>query len=665
MSVARIRDRQLLATAGAVVTHSMFWIMLAALLSLAASPTFAADAQVSRFVWDEVSVTVRLQDNGLVRVREHDTVRFYGGPFRQGYREIPLAAIDGISQVTVTEVGDGPARQYRSVRPGSYSRNDPFTYTFQQVGTVMRIEWSFPPTTSASRAWVIDYTASGVVRVYDDAQPPYEEIWWIGVDRELTRDAPVIRATLLFILPRPVDPAATVAQSNGRPFGGEDGLVWFWTAENLGAGETLQASLKFPPLIGASKPTWQDTVDRRVARETPANLVFLGLALLTAVGGSVGLLAAWWTKGRDPLPGPIPLRLTEPPDDTPPGVVGALLDEQVAQREYAATLIDLARRGVVRLTTLARPDVNSRRLMLTLLQPDAPMAPYERALLSAFFVKSWWKRAKVHLPLDDPAAMREALNEVDHLLYGELVQRGYFTRKPPGTREGWRYAGIALWVVAVGVLLVGMVAVSAIIWPLLASAALIALGAAVFVLSWHMPQKTRAGAEAAARWRAFQSYMEAVERVDALRSGQNGFERYLPYAVAFGIEGPWIDAFARAQTTSAPPWYDLVNLNGNWMSSAVRSGARVPLSAPGITDLSALQDVSSLAGSSFQASSDTLVDLFNEMGEAFNPENALRGSAVSGTAISGSDIALRIGISIIGAALTGGKGSGGGGGGFS
>lgn len=663
MTVALLWGRHVPPVADSFVARAVLWVAsVAMLLGLAAGPALAADEGESRFVWDEVSVTVRLQDDGTTRVREHDTVRFFGGPFRQGCREIPLAAIDDISQVTVTEVGSGPAQQYLFVRPGSYSRNAPHTYTFQQVGTVMRIEWSFSPTTSATRAWVIEYTAGGVLRVHDDAQP-YEEIWWTGVDRELTRDAPVTRATLIFILPRPVDPGATIAESNGTSFGGEDGLVWFWRAENLKTGDTLEASLRFPPLIGTSKPSWQDTRDRQSARDAPANLAFLGLALLTAVGGSVGLLAAWWTRGRDPLPGPIPERLAEPPDDTPPGVVGALLDERVDQREYVATLIDLGRRGVVRTTTLAQPDLsNRRRMVVTLLQPDAEMAPYEWELLFAFFARSWWRRAQVHLPLDDPGAMQEALKCVEKLLYGELVQRGFFARRPPGTREVWRYAGIVLWATAVAVLLVGMVVVSTITWPLLASVALVALGAAVFVLSQYMPQKTRAGAEAAARWRAFRSYMEAIDRLDALQSGQDGFERYLPYAVAFGIEEPWIDAFARAQTTGAPQWYDVVNLDGNWMNSAVRAGARMPLPVAGLTDLGALQNVSTLASSSLQASSDTLFDLFNEAGEAFSLEKALRSTNIDGT-----DIALRVGISIVGAALGGGKGggSGGGGGGFS
>lgn len=664
MTGALLRERHVLSMAGSLITRAVLWgATVATLIGLAASPTIAADERASRFVWDEVSVTVRLQDDGTARVREHDTVRFFGGPFRHGYREIPLAAIDDISQVTVTEVGSGPAERYLFVQPGSYSRNAPHTYTFQQVGTVMRIEWSFPPTTSAMRAWVIEYTAGGVLRVYDEARPPYEEIWWIGVDRELTRNSPVIKATLILILPRPVDPAETVAESNGTPFGGEDGLVWLWRAENLREGDTLEASLRFPPLIGASKPSWQDARDRQSAREAPANLAFLGLALLTAVGGSVGLLAAWWTRGRDPLPGLTPDRLTAPPYDTPPGIVGALLDEQVDERDYVATLIDLGRRDVVRITSLPQPVVSrGQRMVLTLLKPDAALAPFERTLLSALFTKSWWRYAQVHLPLDDAAGLREALQRVESQIYSELVQRRYFTQRPPGTRVSWRYAGIVLWVVAVAVLLIGMATLSSMTWALLASVALVAVGAAVFVLSRHMPQKTRTGAEAAARWQAFQRHMESADRLGEFDGDQSGFERYLPYAVAFGIERSWIGAFVRGETAS-PSWYDAVNLDSShWIHAAARAGARVP--APGLEgallpDLGGLQNVSSFTASSLQAISDTFIDLFDEMRFAFSPEDLLRDMDVSG-----ADVALEIGFGVLKAAA-GGRGSGGGGGGFS
>ena len=645
------------------------WVLvLVALLGLATSPAIparAADTPATGFVWDEVAVTVRLRDDGAMSIREDLTVQFTGGPFRQGFREIPLANIDSISDVTVTEVNVGPARPYRFVGPSAYSRDDPRSFTYQRVGTVLRIEWSFPPTSSTTRSWVITYTARGALRVYADAQPPYQEIRWVGVDAALTQDAPVTTATLAFILPRRVDPQAARAESNGAPFGETNGQAWFWRAEHLGPGQSLEASLQFPPLVAARKPAWQGTYDRQVRQDAPANLAFLGLALLTAVGGSVGLLVAWWLRGRDPLPGPTPDRLATPPDDTPPGVVGALLDEQVDERDFLATLIDLARRDVVRITGVVQPVAsNQRPMVLTLLQPDAPLAPFERALLETLFAGTWWRYAQVRLPLDDPTGLRESLLRVAALLYGELVQRGYFTAPPPDTRETWRYAGIGLWLLAALLFLGGFVAGAALMWLLLPCIALVAIGSASFVVSRYMPQKSQVGVDAAARWRAFRNHLAAVDRLGALDSDRTNFERYLPYAVAFGIERPWVAAFARGSTAS-PGWRDTLRPSGSWIPHAGRPGGGMPasgLNPPDLPDLShvgGLQNVSSLASASLQSSSGTLFDLFNEVGYTFKPELVL-----GNTTIDGED-ALKFGFEVLGAVLSSGRGSGGGRGGFS
>jgi ABC-type molybdate transport system permease subunit len=54
--------------------------------------------------------------------------------------------------------------------------------------------------------------------------------------------------------------------------------------------------------------------------------LFLGLALLIAVGGGLAVLAVWWIRRRDPEVGPVLDILVTPPTDLPPAVVGALLD---------------------------------------------------------------------------------------------------------------------------------------------------------------------------------------------------------------------------------------------------------------------------------------------------------------------------------------------------
>jgi hypothetical protein len=196
-----------------------------------------------------------------------------------------------------------------------------------------------------------------------------------------------------------------------------------------------------------------------------------------------------------------------------------------------------------------------------------------------------------------------------------------------------------------------------------------ARGAAVYVVSRHMPRKTPAGAEAAARWQAFRRHMEAIDHVGVRDGGQDVFERYLPYAIAFGIERPWIAVFASADTTR-PAWYDAVNLDGAWRHSTWQPGRSAPLPdldlGLNLPSPGGLQELSSLTASSLQSSSGALFDMFNEMKFAFTPEQVVQ--AARTTNLSGSDLALRFGFRLLLALLSGGRGgrgSGGGGGGFS
>jgi probable HAF family extracellular repeat protein len=250
---------------------------------LAATPVGAPSASppstARSVVWDGIDVTVELRENSALRVTERNRIDFIGGPFRSGYREIPLTAIEDVDQITVGEV-DGGIQAYRYVSPSEFSADNPNTYTYRVTGPTLRIDWSFPPTTSQSRTFQLDYDALGALRVYDDVETPYQQISWIGVDDDITENARVNNATLRFVLPQPVDPGRTVIQGPGSQQPEEhttDGKTWVWTASNLGPGETLEASLQFPPLVAATKPSWQTTSDRaerqqaeRDARVTPA-----------------------------------------------------------------------------------------------------------------------------------------------------------------------------------------------------------------------------------------------------------------------------------------------------------------------------------------------------------------------------------------------------------
>ena len=537
-------------------------------------PSPAAAQENRRFVWDRVDVAVQLRDDGSFAVSERDRALFTGGPFQEGYRDIPLARIERIDNIRVGEVSKGALQPYHFVSPDSFTRTVPNTYSFEWIGSSVHIQWSFSPTTSQSRTFEITYRAHGALRVYADAPTPYQQISWAGADRELTKDAPVNTASLTYILPRPVDPDKTHVEGPGGPRPRDhtqDGKSWTWTARDLGPGESLGAILQFPPLVRATKPSWQDASDRgerlvweRAARNPQLNLLFLGLALLIIVGGGLAVLAAWWTRGRDPEIGPIADYLTAPPDDLPPAIVGALVDERVDERDIVATLVDLARGGVLQLS--ASP--GGGWSMLTMVQQEPDLSPFEDTLLRTLFGAKFGTNRPMAL-VDMRARFAPEGEELRRTLYNELVLRGFFRARPSRTRIFWQAAGIILLAIAIVAEWIGVARLSDVapaVW--LPGAALLAIGLLVWLVARIMPQKTRAGAEAAAKWRAFRTYLASIDRFEHLAEAQELFDRYLPYAIVFGLEKSWVDAFSRVPTPT-PGWYGAPD----WPVAMPRSGA--------------------------------------------------------------------------------------------
>ncbi|HLL51708.1 MAG TPA: DUF2207 domain-containing protein, partial [Thermomicrobiales bacterium] len=300
---------------GSGVARLLVLLALASIVSAAGLPALVGAQDDRSVAWDEIDVTVELREDSSFHITERDRIEFRGGPFRSGYREIPLARTEAVDNIRVGEVSGDTLEPYQFVRPTDFLADVPNTFTFREVGPTLRIDWSFPRTTSESRTFQIDFDAYGALRVYDNVETPYQQISWIGVDAEITENAPVNNAILRFVLPRPVDPGRTFIQGPGseRPENHtEDGQTWTWTASNPGRGDTLEAGLQFEPLVPATAPAWQEASDRReqeqaerAAQGGRLNLLFLGLGLLIAIGGGLAVLATWWTRGRDPGVGPV------------------------------------------------------------------------------------------------------------------------------------------------------------------------------------------------------------------------------------------------------------------------------------------------------------------------------------------------------------------------
>ena len=80
-------------------------------------------------------------------------------------------------------------------------------------------------------------------------------------------------------------------------------------------------------------------------------------------------------------------------------------------------------------------------------------------------------------------------------------------------------------------------------------------GIAVIIAGGAMPAKTVKGSEAAARWSAFKVYLQRIDKLEDLETVGELFEKYLPYAMAFGIRDSFVRKFAAEPSTPMPTWW--------------------------------------------------------------------------------------------------------------
>jgi uncharacterized membrane protein len=326
--------------------------------------------------------------------------------------------------------------------------------------------------------------------------------------------------------------------------------------------------------------------------------------------------------------------LAEPPSDLPPGAAGTLLDEKADMRDVVATLVDLARRGYLTMGEEGEKKFGGIifRQSFVFRRTDKgwnDLRDYERKLLARVF----GAEKERHLGELKNKFYRH-LPEIKKGLYDTIVQAGHFNASPAKVRSRYVAIGIALVVLAIGagILTTSLVVewVDAIWCPFVG----LVLGAvAMIVASQVMPAKTRKGAEAAARWGAFRRYLQQIQDYTELETATDLFEKYLPYAIAFGLERSWVSKFARVESTPIPTWY-----HPYWMTGHGRHGRRRPSDRPGEAgSMPSVQEMSDSMAGSFQRMSDGLVSMFNSVGNTFSsqPSSSSSSGGFSGGGFSG------------------------------
>lgn len=639
---------------------ALAWLtVIVSALLLIAGPANTAAAQSAKAVeWARFDVTIAVQSNGAFHVSERQEVDFKGGPFRNGFAVIPLSRIDNIGNLKVSEDAGGALTPLTFVSASAYD-GDPGTYTYELTSTEARIDYAFTPTTNQTRTFVLEYDVVGALRVYPNETPPNQQIRWMAVSKDVTDVAPVRESTVTMVLPSVVDLSQVVVGGDVQGAASEystDGKTFTFTRQNLEGGDQFEVGLQFPPVASASPPSWQARYDQQQAardkqedRSVLFNLIFLGGGILLAIVGGLSTYGIWYARGRDPHTGLVADFLPTPPDDLSPGEAGALLDEQVDKRDVIATLLDLGHRGAIKIEETESKGIlgfgSAPDFTLTLVSSAAATRDLEKDLLKTLFGQDLKDGASTKMSevKDRFDAYQDDLADD---LYGALVTRKLFLASPEATRRRWRRIGRTLLFASIiaGVALLIAFAGDAIL-VLIPIAVLIVIAIAFLAIGRAMPRKTQLGAETAAKWAAFRRYLDDIEKYEKVQESKEIFDKYLPYAVAFGLEESWVGKFSRVQAPT-PPWFQGSLPGGGFGGEVIPSGRRRRYGRGGTVwvdptywgndprrqqrdsgdgggidlpdiDMPDLQDASDATGRSLQKSSDSLMGMLNVAASIF------------------------------------------------
>jgi uncharacterized membrane protein YgcG len=148
-------------------------------------------------------------------------------------------------------------------------------------------------------------------------------------------------------------------------------------------------------------------------------------------------------------------------------------------------------------------------------------------------------------------------------IFERLIERGYYLKRPDQVKGAWVAGGVALCLGSV----IGafMLADSGWVWlnPVAVGVGGFTSGLVILLFGLAMAARTEKGARAREAALGFREFLSKVEsdRFRRMITGPEMFERYLPHAMAFGVEARWARAF-EGLYRDPPGWYAGSGYNG-------------------------------------------------------------------------------------------------------
>jgi uncharacterized membrane protein len=499
----------------------------------------------SSFVTKELRIEkfdaeILVSPNGSIDVTENIQVHFIGSPWHGLYRTIP------VEYVTPQGLNYSLFLNVKSITDAAGNR---LKFETSRVRHYRKLKIYVPNADNSTQTISIEYTVSDALRFFED----HDELYWNVTGDEW--DVPIQSANARVILPEgTTNIRANVFTGAYRSTARDADVeiaangVEFRTRGALRYHEGLTIAVAFDKGF-VHEPTALDKASLFFRSNWP-----LGLPLVAFVI----MFYLWWTRGRDPRLRPIAAQY-EPPDQLSPGEAGTLIDDSANMRDITSTIVDLAVRGYL----VIEEHQHDRMLGLVhdkdynfILQKDrsewAKLKPHEQSLLNGIFTLGTVNETVSMSSLENH--FYKNLPDIKSGIFDALVMHGYYRRRPDRVRATYLAAGVII-----GLLLIfggnsiassmGMASLPFILAGILTGVVICAFG-------WFMPAHTDQGARAMEGVLGFEDFLNHVEaeRFNKMIKTPQMFEKFLPFAMALGVEKNWSKAF-QGIMTQPPQWY--------------------------------------------------------------------------------------------------------------
>jgi Predicted membrane protein (DUF2207) len=493
------------------------------------SPLFARSWRVADF-----NDTISVAEDGSAIVHERITLSFEG-KWHGIHRFIPIEypGPQGtnytlfLSITSVTD-GDGGRLKYESSTSNGFRELKIF----------------IPGAVDTTRTVEIDYTVRNGTRFFED----HDEFYWNVTGNDWP--VPIDHATAVVSFPGSAAGSLRAQAFTGVYGSAERGA----TAEVKGSQAFFETNNPLPMRGGLTIDVY---IPKGILQEPSSFarlLWFLGsnpIVFLPFWTLAV-MFTLWWYIGRDPDPGVSVAPMYEPPPGMSPAETGTLLDDTTHPRDITSTLVDLAVRGFVKIEEVDNKGLvfHHKDYVFHLLKPMAQwtsLAAHEQVMLTNVFgeedqtrLSSLKNRFYVAIPVIKQDVM------------AALKTKGMYL-VDPDSANGYSMAGLLV-IVAPFLML-------QFLWhkDVFSSVALLIGGGIISALVWwlfarQMTAKTVKGGRTLVAILGFQEFMNRVDADRLKRMPPDTFEKFLPYAMALGVEHQWAQAFAGI-VTNPPTWY--------------------------------------------------------------------------------------------------------------